>query len=403
MTFPKVVGLDTDWTIWQRQTGVNLWGKGRGPAAKLEDNMNRVDRWLIQDKTNPNNVYIRVFDDISKIVNDILKNGAQLAIVSNNSVKALTDRALYYYNTINPANGKEWSIIHLVKYDEVQLKESKVLPFRRINNWSQQDFAEMLLFDDEAYNNTVRVTLGVSFELARDKKGLTWDVYQRGLGAWRRAKTITIPRGPAPNRQRKLIAYSGISPLWQNLVNKGEGIVETGIPYRWGYAFYAGDIITTAKLYKDFERRGTGAVCEVWVRDYELWCNLNKIWVPNSHTPLPTMSNMSWPAETTGMNQENRDKYISETWHVSPPYVLFCNHPAGGTRRYPEMVMPTLVQRNLIEIVALTNAQVAASEKANPSPMPFVNQMKTWKITVPKPTRDEFLRYREMNYYNNSA
>ncbi len=94
---------------------------------------------------------------------------------------------------------------------------------------------------------------GVSFELARDKKGLTFDVYQRGLRAWRRAKTITIPRGPAPNRQRKLIAYSGISPLWQSLVNKGEGIVETGIPYRWGYAFYAGDIITTYVLFRCHE------------------------------------------------------------------------------------------------------------------------------------------------------
>lgn len=99
----------------------------------------------------------------------------------------------------------------------------------------------------------IHILSGVSFELARDKKGLTWDVYQRGLGAWRRAKKITIPRGPAPNRQRKLIAYSGISPLWQSLVNKGEGIVETGIPYRWGYAFYAGDIITTYVLFRCHE------------------------------------------------------------------------------------------------------------------------------------------------------
>lgn len=26
---------------------------------------------------------------------------------------------MYYFNTINPADGKEWSIIDLVKYDEV--------------------------------------------------------------------------------------------------------------------------------------------------------------------------------------------------------------------------------------------------------------------------------------------
>ena len=61
--------------------------------------MHRIDRWVIRDKSsvicnsqlspviehcsrNPQNVWIRVFDDVSKIVNDVLKNGAQLAIVA---------------------------------------------------------------------------------------------------------------------------------------------------------------------------------------------------------------------------------------------------------------------------------------------------------------------------------
>lgn len=103
----------------------------------------------------------------------------------------------------------------------------------------------MLLHSEFSLHVVINIPSGVSFELARDQKGLTWDVYQQGIEAWRRAKAITIPPTPSPNRRRVLIAYNGLSPLWQSLAIKGEGIVETGIPYRWGYALYAGDVIST--------------------------------------------------------------------------------------------------------------------------------------------------------------
>ena len=32
---------------------------------------------------------------------------------------------MYYFNAINPKDGKEWSIIHLVQYDEVVDRKSK--------------------------------------------------------------------------------------------------------------------------------------------------------------------------------------------------------------------------------------------------------------------------------------
>lgn len=78
----------------------NLWGRGPGAVAPIEDNMRRVDASLIQDGSsvlmtsysftleliivsrNPQNVWIKVFNDTSRIVNDALSNGAQLAIVA---------------------------------------------------------------------------------------------------------------------------------------------------------------------------------------------------------------------------------------------------------------------------------------------------------------------------------
>jgi len=116
------------------------------------------------------------------------------------------------------------------------------------------------------------------------------------------------------------------------------------------------------------------------------------------------MSNTSWNAEATGLNQENRDRYIANNWGVRTPYVLFCNHP-GGAPRYPEMVMPTQIYRSLIELVPLTDAKAAVAAKNNPSPMPFRKQMKAWNIKVPGVTRAEFRRYlpAEKEYYDNSA
>lgn len=121
------------------------------------------------------------------------------------------------------------------------------------------------MFDDEAANNTVRITLGtfqswpfashliqltqgVSFELVRRDKGsgLTWALYQRGLRAWRRAIRITLLPNPPTKRQRKLIGYSGLGPRWIKRVQEKEGVVEKTEAYRWGYGLY---VAPTSSLY----------------------------------------------------------------------------------------------------------------------------------------------------------
>jgi len=410
MSFPKVVAFDTDWTIWQQRTANGIWGKGRGAAAKLEDNMNRIDRWVIRDKSNPQHVWIRVFDDVSKIVNDVLKHGAQLAIVARTN-KSLSDRALYYFNTINPANGKEWSIIHLVKYDEVA-DESKTKPFRRIKGWSQSDPLDMIHFDDEAFNNEVRIETAVTFQLCRDNKGLTWDLYQKGIEHWRRVHKLIIPSNPATPPQRKLIGYSGLSNAWIHRVNvEREGIVDPKFPYRWGYALYIADDVGLAEFFRDWERREgrQSYVNEVWVKDYAIWMSLNKVWIPENSGYLPQMNNMNWSAEATGQNQEARDRTVDTKWHVKAPYVMFSRHhwmpkmPIPRPQRFTEMIVYTQTHRALIDVVTLTDAKTAELVKTNRSPVPFHRQIKGWNITVPTETRTEFKQRGETELYNLSG
>jgi len=342
------------------------------------------------------------------VINDVLKNGAQLAIITRNPAKNLSDRALYYFNTINPADGKQWSIIHLTKYDEVK-NESKALPWRRIRGWSGNDFADFLMFDDEAFNNVTRIELGVTFQLCRNKQGLIWNTYQQGLATWRRAKQLTLLTEPFTQRRRVLIGYSGLPTYWQNLVHNGEGIVETTMPYRNGYALYVADSFPIAKYFSDWNNSFTkqkSKVCEIWVRDYDVWANLNKVWVPENSSNLPQMNSMGWSAEATGMNQENRDQFIQNNAGINTPYVLFSRHfymagmPPPSTR-WNEMVLYTQVYRALIDAVPMTDDMV--KKVTNPKPYPFDKQFKTWKITALKEARAEFLRYREQDLYANSG
>ncbi|KAF9524618.1 magnesium-dependent phosphatase-1 [Crepidotus variabilis] len=186
MPYPKIVALDCDYTIWHGHLDQTKWGKGPGARSKLQDNIEFVDHHYLRDKSDHHNK-IRVNMDVTKVVYDILKHGAKLAIVSRNGSVAMCNRALYYIKTTNPATGMEESIIKLVSYNEVV----NVNHFKRIHGWSKCDYSDMLLIDDDRHNACVERDLGVKFQLARDsndKKGLTWEIYQQGLHAWKKSK-----------------------------------------------------------------------------------------------------------------------------------------------------------------------------------------------------------------------
>jgi magnesium-dependent phosphatase 1 len=399
MSYPKVVALDTDWTIWKGDLNSKTWGRGRGAYKPVEDNIEPWDPQGLHDRSD-HNKWVRAFDHVSGIIRDVLANGAKLAIVSRNPSKAMTGRALYYLKAIDPSDNLERSIVDIFKYNEVA-DESTVQHFRRIRAWSDAadpptDFSDLLMFDDEAFNNIVRIEVGVTFQFVRDGQGLTWEAYKQGLEAWRRARDVMIFSSPAP--VRKHIGYSGLPESWIQRVGRGEGIVDRKIPYRWGYALYITDAIQIAKYFANLRwSREKSEVCEVWVKDYDAWARINKIWVPESSRKLPMTSNMTWTDEYTGRSQEDRDRIIAENWNIYAPYALFSQHhrmlgmPIRG--RWSEMVVYTQIQRSLFEVVPLSADQV--NQHPNPNPFPFDRQIREWNIAVPNETNVERQRYRE--------
>ncbi|KAJ7511412.1 magnesium-dependent phosphatase-1 [Mycena galericulata] len=176
--FPKVIALDTDGTLFAGQLDQKQWGKGPNAKPKLADNIHNHQH------------EIRMSADIPRIVNDILKNGASLAIVSRNTSKVLCDRALHYFKADDPKDGEKKSIIKLVLYDEV-VDEPKTEHFKRIHKWSKHDYSDMVLFDDESANNIVQDELvqGVHVVNCFPEKGLTWEIYEQGIERWRKEKS----------------------------------------------------------------------------------------------------------------------------------------------------------------------------------------------------------------------
>ncbi|KAF9529479.1 acid phosphatase-domain-containing protein [Crepidotus variabilis] len=399
MSYPTVVAFDTDMTLWIGLLNFITWGRGWGASMIQEDNIERIDRYQLRDRSNLMNV-IELAVDVPNIISDVLQNNAKLAIVSRNLSKAMCDRALYYFSTIKP-DGSEASIIHMVNYDEV-VNESKANHFRRIASWSGADYSEMLMFDDEGMNNVVRIELGTTFQIVNGGMGLNWGIYQLGLAAWRRARSLMIPSNPSGILNRQLIGYSGLPNSWIDLVRKGEGIVETEIPYRWGFGLYVTSSMDIAKYFSGLNGSWDPAeqshVCEVWVKDYDAWLNVQKIWIAENGI-LQQMNNQMISPEEAGQNQENRDNFIAGTWGVWTPYVTFCQHfwmndmPGIPFQRWSEMVIPTQVYRALIDLNVLSDALANRNFGLDAGPFPL--QIKTWGIQPTDEARAEFLRYGE--------
>ncbi|KAF8833574.1 hypothetical protein BDN67DRAFT_916690 [Paxillus ammoniavirescens] len=390
--YPKLVALDTDWTIFSGSLDEHVWGKGRSASRKLSDNIQRVDDWSLRDRSNHDNE-IRLNPDVPIIVNDILKNRSSLAIVSRNTSKALCDRALYYFKAMDPNTGEQKSIIQMVRYDEV-VDEPKTKHFERIRGWSKFNYTDMILFDHEPENDIVETVLGVPIQVCGDQEGLTWEDYTRGIELWSRIQGIISPyqgQHLQSYPRRKLIGYAALDSALVKLLESGRSIEDQSLA-RWGYGLYLTDNLAVAKFLRD-QMKGAhikAQVCSIWVRDAELFDTVAKIWVPEDNDL------MTDPQSPNGVStsQLQRDQKI-ETYGVQKPYVLFSKHqyidglPIRKGTRWNEMVVYTHVQNALILAYGMSDKEVANASQ-NPENASFDTLISEWNITVPEDTLEDF-------------
>ncbi|KAJ3552994.1 hypothetical protein NM688_g3857 [Phlebia brevispora] len=406
--YPKLVALDTDWTIFWGWLDASRWGKGGGARSPVEDNIVKINYWEIQDASN-NQLKCGMYADIPRIVQDIKKNGAKLAIVSRNTSKMLCDRALWHFQ-VKDAHGKDRSLVELIDFDEVYNLNSgqKLSTFVKIKSWTKLDYSDMILYDDEAINNTVEMMLGVTFQVSRDQKGLTWDNYQQGLATWRRNKAIHSP-WCGLNLQRyskkKFLGYSGMDLDTIKLLEAGGRRQDRKEAARWGYAMYVADDPAIAKWFSNwikgqaFGAQATTIVCAVYARDGQIFDSMKKIWMPDWIDRWTNVN--SGNAFQIAWSQEDRDAMIA-AWGVQKPYILFARHPnMGGDfpvpngKRWNEMVIYPQVQDSLIVINRMSDQELDQATKNPSRHLHYEQQISPWHITVPEEAREDFRKHGE--------
>ncbi|KAF5365007.1 hypothetical protein D9757_011421 [Collybiopsis confluens] len=369
--YPKIVALDTDWTLFWGWLKDNEWGRGPNAYAPKENNIEKRNYWEVEDRTN-RSIACGMYADIPRIIKDILQNGAKLAIVSRNTSKAMCDRALWYW-TVQDQDGQDKPIIDLASFDEVYNKD-KTEHFRAIKGYSNVDYCDMILYDDEAFNNTVEMMLGVTFQVSRDQKGLTWDNYQEGLTIWRCTKAIYSPwcglnLGSYP--KRKLLGYSGMDMGTIRELEAGGRRSDRKEAARWGFAMYVADDVRVAIYFNNWIRQyfpGTQtAVCAIYARDGDIWNGMNKIWAPSFRSDI--MQNTS-NEFMLGWSEEDRNRQVAQ-WGVKKPYVLFSRHPSmglgfpGNPQRFTELVIYPQVQENLILTIRMSDNEMRTAGHLN--------------------------------------
>ncbi|KAK7442512.1 hypothetical protein VKT23_016110 [Stygiomarasmius scandens] len=244
---------------------------------------------------------------------------------------------------------------------------------------------------------------GVTFQVSRDQKGLTWDNYQQGLATWRRNQDIISPwlgndLNQYPNK--KFLGYSGMDLETIEALEKGWRRRDRKEAARWGYAMYVADNPAIAKYFANWIKPAFGGaqattyVCQIWARDGAIFDRLQKIWVPESEPK----TNVSGKPFDIAWSQEDRDRKVA-SWGVQKPYILFSRHmnmgagfPVSG--RWNEMVIYGQIQEALLITVRMADQHLNADIKAG-NHIRYEQMLSAWNITVPTETWNDFRKHGE--------
>ncbi|KAJ7511423.1 hypothetical protein B0H11DRAFT_2215249 [Mycena galericulata] len=343
--YPKLVALDLDFTVWQGWLHEHF-GKGQNASWPIEDNLDCIDFWTIQDRSNRNNS-ISLFPDVAGIITDLAARGVQIAVVSRNTNKALCDRALWHFQALDPFTNKFKSIINFVNYDEV-------------------------------YN---RVTFKMLWN-----SGLTWGAFHDGLAIWRRNKYIIVHPG-LDNRllpKPKFIGWVGTNAANMQRYRNGERRLDHSRPARWGYGLYITDDPAVAHFFAFWARNPAEGmfVCAMYVWDGNVF---DDIWVPDDDK-IQTDNN-NWEPRDVALKQEQRDSILANKYGIQKPYILFARHPRmNGMQiqgaRFNEMVVYPQLQDSLF-----FSPWAAPVQEFRPDPtFSFEQVIRKWRIHVPNET-----------------
>ncbi|KAL3475464.1 acid phosphatase-domain-containing protein [Aspergillus californicus] len=185
LPLPKLIVFDLDYTLWPFWVDTHVT-----PPIKPRDNNSRcTDKW---------NESFAFYPSVSSIIHSCKAVSIPLALASRTQTPDLARDMLKALHIIpnfsdNPSASKTRSTKALDYFEYIQIfPATKTQHFSRIHQSSSIAYEDMLFFDDEARNRNVETELGVTFFLVRD--GMTKEVVDRGVWAWRKRNGVKAPR-----------------------------------------------------------------------------------------------------------------------------------------------------------------------------------------------------------------
>jgi len=175
MSFPKVVVLDLDGTIWSPEM-YELWGGGGAPFT-------RVRHDVVADRSGTK---VRLFEGVWQCVGDSKTQGALLAVASSTDEPDWARECLSKLGPTPVNGGSLPSTAMLASHlDIVEIyKGSKRKHLTQIKQTAGVEFHEMLFIDNEYGNIQTVSELGVpSYHCPQ---GLTLRAWQEALQLFRR-------------------------------------------------------------------------------------------------------------------------------------------------------------------------------------------------------------------------
>ncbi|KAI0551078.1 acid phosphatase-domain-containing protein [Xylaria curta] len=399
-SYPSIVAFDLDGTFWRGWLNEHWIGQKGLVSHDLRDNLTvkkcKGDM-IIRDQKNEDFQCI-VASDIIKIIQDLRKHRVAIAIVSRNTNKNLTDRALWLIKI--PEHRETRPLTELLKYDEVK-DVSKMEHFHNIKRASGVKYKDMILFDDKLENVDVELWQGVTFAKVDTRSGITWNDYNSGLNQWRRYQAIrfSIPQSKIKSLRARLIGYVGADEASAMRYQKGKRRLKSNRASRWGHGIYVTDNPHVAEFFAKWGREDNlqnQYVVSIYTRDWDAFQKLEKVWVPERGT-FNQINNLNQTDEKTAKCQYKLDKQVMGKFNVKKPFILFSRHhrmedmeflPEGT--RFNEMVLYPNVQDALFFGEPFPIAKfVADMDKGLWKDRGWHRRMKEYNIgVIPETTKD---------------
>ncbi|KIM55700.1 hypothetical protein SCLCIDRAFT_1220986 [Scleroderma citrinum Foug A] len=187
MRLPRLIAFDLDYTLWA------FGAYGLSPPLVQDHTTGIVcDSPTACDGTESPPTIVKFHREVPMILKNLRSLGVTVATCSRTSTPKMALEALKLIRIIDGSSTDTRSKLSLC---ELELyRTDKTVHFKEVHIKTGLPYSEMLFFDDETRNQDVE-TLGVTFILVPEGRGMDIELLEQGIQEWRRRRSNILAHG----------------------------------------------------------------------------------------------------------------------------------------------------------------------------------------------------------------